>query len=42
MAERLRTAGLAGKVAVVPLEGGGHHVPMEKLAPMVWTNFSVP
>ena len=28
-----------GRAAVVPLEGGGHHVPMDRLAPLVWSNF---
>lgn len=26
-------------VTIVPLEGGGHHVPMDRLAPVVWANF---
>ncbi len=26
-------------VTIVPLDGGGHHVPMDRLAPVVWGNF---
>lgn len=40
MAEQLRAAAPAGRVTVVPLEDGDHHVPMDKLAPLVWQNFA--
>lgn len=42
MAQQLEAAGAEGRVTVVPLEDGGHHVPMEKLAPVVWANFASP
>lgn len=29
-----------GNAVVVPLEGGGHHVPMDRLADLVWSNFA--
>ena len=32
-------AAAAGRVTVVPLEGGGHHPSMERLAPLVWQAF---
>ena len=35
-AERLQDASTDGSAIVVPLEGGGHHVSMEKLSPYVW------
>jgi pimeloyl-ACP methyl ester carboxylesterase len=28
------------KATVISLEGGGHHVPMDRLANLVWTNFA--
>lgn len=28
-----------GRAKVIPLEGGGHHVPMDRLASLVWANF---
>lgn len=36
--EALHAAG-GSRVTVVPLEGGGHHVPMDRLAELVWKNF---
>lgn len=39
MAEQLRTAAAGRQVTVVPLEGGGHHVPMDRLATLIWSNF---
>ena len=33
---RLRQAS-GGRAKVVPLQGAGHHVPLEKLSPAVWT-----
>lgn len=29
------------KAKVIPLEGGGHHVPMDRLANLIWSNFAV-
>ena len=40
-AQALKEAG-GGEVTVVPLEGGGHHVPMDRLAALVWSNFERP
>jgi pimeloyl-ACP methyl ester carboxylesterase len=37
-AQALKEAG-GSKVTVVPLEGGGHQVPMIRLAPLIWSNF---
>lgn len=37
-AKQLREAS-ADKAIVIPLEGGGHHVPMDRLATLVWSNF---
>jgi len=37
-AAELETAA-RGRATVVPLQGGGHHPPMERLAPMVWQAF---
>ncbi|WP_165961112.1 alpha/beta hydrolase [Qipengyuania sediminis] len=38
-AETLRGAS-GGRAVVVPLPGGDHHVPMDKLAVLVWANFA--
>lgn len=40
-AQALKEAG-SGDVTVVPLDGGGHHVPMDRLADLVWSNFEQP
>ena len=39
MAEQLRAAGAGRQVVLVPLAEGGHHVPMDRLAALVWRNF---
>ena len=35
-AAKLKAASVGGAAEVIPLEGGGHHVSMEGLAPYVW------
>lgn len=37
-AQQLQQAS-GNKAKVIPLEGGGHHVPMDRLANLVWSNF---
>lgn len=32
-------AAAGGRAGVVPLEGGGHHPPMDRLAPLIWQAF---
>lgn len=32
-------AAAGGRAVVVPLEGGGHHPPMDRLAPLIWQAF---
>jgi fermentation-respiration switch protein FrsA (DUF1100 family) len=29
-----------GKAIIVPQEGGGHHVPMDRLATLMWVQFA--